>query len=200
MLADEYRQVMETRRSIYEIADKSPVSDKKIEEIIAASLLATPSSFNSQSAKTVLLLGDASDKLWDIVLETLKKITPAEKFGATEKKIASFKAGYGTILYFDDTEVVDNLIKAFPTYAETFPVWSMQAMGMLQLNIWQLLEANGLGASLQHYNPLIDEAVRKEWNIPESWKLCAEMPFGEIVSIPEAKNKKPVSERLLIFK
>ena len=29
------------------------------------------------------------------------------------------------------------------------------------------LEAAGLGASLQHYNPLIDDEVKKAWNLPD---------------------------------
>jgi predicted oxidoreductase (fatty acid repression mutant protein) len=36
----------------------------------------------------------------------------------------------------------------------------------------------GVGASLQHYNPLIDAGVAREWNVPASWKLRAQMPFG----------------------
>ena len=30
---------------------------------------------------------------------------------------------------------------------------------MLQLVVWTALEAEGLGATLQHYNPLIDDEV-----------------------------------------
>lgn len=199
MNSDEYRKVMDNRRSIYEITDKSPITNAQIEELVADAVVATPSAFNSQGAEVLLLFGEESDKLWDIVLETLKQRVPAEKFQATADKIASFKAGYGTILYFEDTAIVDNLMKAFPLYADNFPMWSQQANGMLQINIWQLLEANGLGASLQHYNPLIDAEVKKTWDIPDSWRLLADMPFGEIVSVPEPKNKKPVSERMKVF-
>lgn len=41
-----------------------------------------------------------------------------------------------------------------------------------------MLEDTGLGASLQHYNPLIDDEVRKRWSLPREWKLIAQMPFG----------------------
>mgnify|MGYP001852288703 CR=1 FL=1 len=34
--------------------------------------------------------------------------------------------------------------------------------------------------SLQHYNPLIDEAIHQAFDLPETWKLRAEMPFGSI--------------------
>ena len=50
--------------------------------------------------------------------------------------------------------------------------------GMAQLSVWTALANAGVGASLQHYNPLIDAAVAREWNIPAFWKLRAKMPFG----------------------
>ena len=48
----------------------------------------------------------------------------------------------------------------------------------------QMLEDAGMGASLQHYNPLIDDEVRKAWNLPGDWKLVAQMPFGVPVAQP----------------
>ena len=44
------------------------------------------------------------------------------------------------------------------------------------------------GASLQHYNPLIDEAVAKQWHINPNWKLIAEMPFGTSTRNREKNN------------
>jgi predicted oxidoreductase (fatty acid repression mutant protein) len=35
---------------------------------------------------------------------------------------------------------------------------------MHQLLIWATLEAEGLGANLQHYNPVINEEVKKTWS------------------------------------
>lgn len=71
---------------------------------------------------------------------------------------------------------------------------------MLQLVVWTALENEGLGASLQHYNPIIDEEVKKQWNIPESWKLIAQMPFGKPASEPKEKQFQPLEERVKVFK
>ncbi len=50
---------------------------------------------------------------------------------------------------------------------------------MHQFAIWMHYE--GIGASLQHYNPLVEcKMTSKEFNIPKSWKLIAQMPFGDI--------------------
>ena len=67
----------------------------------------------------------------------------------------------------------------------------------LEAAVAVLLEL-GLGANLQHYNPLIDESVKKRFEVPATWKLVAQMPFGEILVGPEAKEKLPISERLRV--
>ncbi|NLD05714.1 MAG: nitroreductase, partial [Synergistaceae bacterium] len=72
--------------------------------------------------------------------------------------------------------------------------------GMHQFVIWTALSAEGLGASLQHYNPVIDNAVKKEWNIPEKWKLLAQMPFGKPVDKPEDKEVVPLEERVKVYR
>ena len=66
----------------------------------------------------------------------------------------------------------------FALYADNFPVWSEQSGGMAQFSVWLILTEAGVGASLQHYNPLTDDAARQEWNVPASWKLGAQIPFG----------------------
>lgn len=48
----------------------------------------------------------------------------------------------------------------------------------------------GVGANIQHYNPVIDERVAKEWNISANLVLRAQMPFGEIVGEPTPIERK----------
>ncbi len=100
----------------------------------------------------------------------------------------AFKNGYGTILFFEDQDGVAALQKDFALYADNFPIWSNQSSGMLQLVIWTALKQEGLGASLQHYNSLIDEQVKAEWGVPANWKLLAQMPFGKPVAEPGEKE------------
>jgi predicted oxidoreductase (fatty acid repression mutant protein) len=129
-----------------------------------------------------------------------RKIVPAENFSATEDKINSFRNGYGTVLFFEDQSIIEGLQKQFALYKDNFPVWSQQSSGMLQLVIWTSLENEGLGASLQHYNPLIDEEVKKEWNIPENWKLIGQMPFGKPSAQPGEKQFQPLEDRVKVIK
>ena len=58
----------------------------------------------------------------------------------------------------------------------------------------------GLGANLQHYNPLIDEAVAKEWNLPESWKLRGQLVFGSIEAPAGEKTFMDDADRFIVAK
>lgn len=199
MLKDFYAAV-QARRTYYHISKVSAVADERIQEVIEQAVQYAPSSFHSQSARVALLLGENQDKLWDIAKEALRKIVPAEQFGATEAKIHSFRSGYGSVLFFEDQDVVEKLQREFALYAANFPIWSQQSSGMLQYIVWTALELEGFGASLQHYNELIESAVKEEWNIPGSWKLIAQMPFGRPTASPDAKTYQPLSERIKVFK
>lgn len=196
----DFYAAVEARRSIYSISNEQVVSDERIQEVINYAVKHTPSSFNSQSARVVVLIGDKHTKLWSITTETLKAIVPADQFGSTQDKMNAFGAGYGTVLFFEEQEVVEGLQKQFPSYADNFPVWSNQSNGMLQYVIWTSLELEGFGATLQHYNPLIDDKVKAEWNIPSSWKLLAQMPFGKPTAPAGDKEFKPLEERVKFIK
>ena len=199
MKKDFYAAVSD-RRSFYGISKEEVVSDKRIQEVIEYAVKHTPSAFNSQSARVVLLLEKEHDKLWDITKEALRKIIPHDQFSSTEDKINSFRSGYGSVLFFEDNSIIQSLQEQFATYKDNFPVWSSQSSGMHQYVIWTALEIEGFGASLQHYNELIEAEVKKEWSIPSSWKLIAQMPFGKPVGEPDAKQFQPLENRIKVFK
>ncbi|PZD96024.1 nitroreductase [Paenibacillus sambharensis] len=199
-MTNEFFKAIQNRRSIYSITSESPISDERIQEIVEEAVKYTPSSFNSQSSRAVVLLGAQHHKLWDLTTEVLKAIVPADQFESTQQKMDSFRAGHGTVLFFEEMRVVEGLQQQFPTYQDRFPVWAEHANAMLQLVIWTALEGEGLGASLQHYNPLIDDKVKAQWSLPESWKLIAQMPFGKPGAPAGDKDFQPVEERTKIFK
>ncbi|NMO96527.1 nitroreductase family protein [Paenibacillus lemnae] len=201
-MSKDFISALKNRRSYYGISKESVISDERIHEIVNEAVKYTPSAFNSQSARVVVLLGEQHDKLWNHTENILREVVGGseEQFKSTSEKMAGFRAGYGTVLFFEDSTVIANLQEQFAAYAENFPVWSQQSNGMLQLVVWTALEAEGLGASLQHYNPLIDENVRIEWNLPENWKLVAQMPFGKPSAQPGDKEFKPLEERVKLFK
>lgn len=195
-----FYNAIKERRSIYGIDKEIGVSEEKIEEVIKEAVKYTPSAFNSQSGRVVVLFGKDHDKLWDITKESLRKIVPENKFASTEEKINSFRSGYGTVLFFEDMSIIEGLQEKFALYKDNFPIWSQQSSGMLQYIIWTSLELEGLGASLQHYNELIENEVKKQWNILDNWKLIAQMPFGNPTASAGDKDFMPLEERVRVFK
>lgn len=196
----ELRESLKKRRSFYEINKDSLISDEKIAELVEYAVKYTPSAFNSQSQNTVLLFGASHEKLWDITMDRLKKIVPVDNFSSTESKINSFRAGHGTVLYFDNGAITKSLQENYPLYKDNFPIWAEQSNGMLQITIWNMLVAEGLGANLQHYNPLIDEDVKSAFDIPKEWRLIAQMPFGNITAQPPEKEFADLPSRIRILK
>lgn len=194
------QQLAEKRRSIYALSNQLPVSNDEIVQLVEHAILHTPSSFNSQSTRIVVLFGEDHNKLWDITEDTLRVIVgDEEKFKSTEEKINGFKNGAGTVLFFEDQAVVRGMQEAAPAYADNFPIWSTQTNAMHQYVIWTALASIDVGANLQHYNPVIDERVANTWNIDENWELKAQMVFGTIAQPAGDKAFKPVEERLKVF-
>lgn len=188
------------RRSIYGLSDEKIVSNERVSKIVRDAVTHVPSPYNSQSTRAIVLFDSAHKSFWKMTLEALKKVTPPERFPATEKKVnGSFASGYGTVLYFIDHDVVDMLAAKFPLYAENFKLWSQHSSAMHQFVIWTALEEQGLGASLQHYSPLVDDAVREKWHVPQGWQMVAQMPFGKPTLPPGGKEYKSLDERVWIF-
>lgn len=193
---EDLKNIIKKRRSRYDITNQSPISDEQIKELIDFAVLHVPSPFNSQSARIVLLLNDNHKKFWNIVKEELAKTSSK----ANTKIDNSFASGYGTILFYEDQSVVRSLQERFPKYSDNFLAWSEHTTAMHQYAIWLLLESEGLGASLQHYNPLIDKRVSEEWNINSNWKLIAQMPFGKPLGNPGEKEFHSLDSRSIVFK
>jgi predicted oxidoreductase (fatty acid repression mutant protein) len=72
-------------------------------------------------------------------------------------------------MYYTDMDVVHRFENDFALYADNFADWAEQAQGNAQFAVWTSLAENGIGANLQHYNPLIDDEVKEAFGIPDSW-------------------------------
>ncbi|AJB47025.1 nitroreductase family protein [Acinetobacter nosocomialis] len=173
-------ELIKNRRSIYSIGNNLNQSNDEIEKLIQEAIRHSPSAFNSQSSRAVILFGQSHHKFWNTVLEVLKSIVPAEAVSGTEQKIQSFAAGAGTVLFYEDQNVVKGLQEQFAAYADNFPIWSEHSTAIAQFAVWNILTEQGIGASLQHYNPIIDEKINVLFNIPSEWKLRAQLVFGSI--------------------
>lgn len=117
------------RRTYYNINKELPVAEEEVVALVENTTELVPDAFNMKSARVIVVTKAKQDALWDAIYEA---------FGGkvAREKIDSFKAGYGTLLYFYDEDVVKGLQEQFPLYAANFPIWAQQANGMLQISIW----------------------------------------------------------------
>ncbi|GAW99641.1 nitroreductase family protein [Secundilactobacillus mixtipabuli] len=189
------------RRSIYALGRNVTVSEDDIATLITQTIKWVPTTFNNQSTRAVILFGENHEKLWDIVGKRLKSEVPTEEaYQRTLQKINAFKSAFGTVMFFTDMDVVHDSENNFALYADNFADWAEQGQGIAQFAVWTALAENGLGANLQHYNPLIDDEVRKAFDIPESWKLRAEMDFGSIEAPAGEKQFMADEDRFKVLK
>lgn len=192
-------EIFTKRRTQYALGSNVDLSQDELTRLIQEAVRQAPSSFNSQSSRAVILFGEQSEKFWQLTQEALRPLVPEDAFAATEEKLKSFAAGVGTVLFFEDQEVVKELQAQFPLYAANFPIWSEHSTGIAQFAVWTALSEANIGASLQHYNPVVDAAVGETWNIPESWVLRAQMPFGSHEGEFGEKTYMSDEERFMVF-
>ncbi len=68
------------RRSIYALGKDLELSNQELIETIQGAVLNTPTAFNSQTSRVVILLDEESDAFWnEIAYSELEKVTPSEK-------------------------------------------------------------------------------------------------------------------------
>lgn len=197
-MAAQYLKAIANRRTIYTLSKESPISNDKIQELITDTLKHTPSAFNSQAGRIVILFGKEHDKLWQIGDETVKTKLP-QAYDALKDKIAGFAAGYGTVMYFEDESTLAGMKEKHP--GMPFGQWSEHSSGMAQIHAWDALELEGFGANLQHYNflPGFTDSVRKQWNLPETYDLKSQLVFGKPTAPPKEKTFAPLEDRVKVF-
>ena len=187
--------MLKNRRSVYGLNKNLPVDEGEVLDLVRDAVRYVPDAFNMQSQRVLIVTGEKHVDFWNMVYDTLVAETGG---GFSRERTDSFAAAFGTILYFYDAAVVEEMRRKYPLYAANFHDWVMQSNGMLQFAIWVGFANINVGANLQHYNPVIDENVRKMFELPESWTLVAQMPFGGIAVRPEPKATEDVDLRVKV--
>ncbi|KIW79293.1 hypothetical protein Z517_05905 [Fonsecaea pedrosoi CBS 271.37] len=201
--AQSFREAAKARRSIYKLEAKSPIPDSDIVEIVQEALLYCPSTFNSQTTRAAVMLGEEHVKLWDIIIGIVRPSMGADVWnGFGKARFEGFRGAYGTVLFFEVKGGVEKVIRSYgKTEADKVKIqtWQDVTNGMHQYYIWTQLSNKGLGCNLQHCNPHIDDAVAKAFDIPAEWELKAQLVFGTPTGPPKDKEMIPPAERMKIF-
>lgn len=122
----DYMKIITKRRSVYELSANLPISHEECIALIENILEASPTAFNMQSSRAILLFGGEHQKLWDITTSVLKEIVPEDRFAPTQEKMTRFSKGAGTVLFFEDTAIVEEYKQKFPSYAASFDMFAAQ--------------------------------------------------------------------------
>jgi len=204
---DEYLKAVNYRRTVYGLNDKPTISDDRIVEIIKNVQLTSPSAYNTQSGRITVLLGAPHKKLWKMIDEIATPIVTQHAGEDTAKfmqsRFTSFGAAYGSVLFWEDGATRAKAEETHKASAHMFGQWGEHSNAMAQVQIWTALELEGLGANLQHLNaiPPVEEAIRKEWNIPADWSLKAHLNFGGLAQEhPARPDKISVDETVTVHK
>lgn len=124
-------------------------------------------------------------------------------------------------MFFESDNDLTALAQQHAVVAPFITEWSDTSSGMHQLagtfspsqtlfskqstnpseTVWTALEAEGLGASLQHYHflPPFVEKIKEDYKLPADWKPKAQLVFGTPVGGPMDKTTKPVEDRVKVF-
>ncbi|CCK69172.1 uncharacterized protein KNAG_0C00580 [Huiozyma naganishii CBS 8797] len=177
-----FLDVISNRRTIYdlkpELPNGAPVGT--IQHVVHTIVKETPTAFNSQVNRAVILLGDAHKKVWEHVAAAMP--TP----NAKARPLACQNEAYGCVVFLTDDKTTADLQAQFPSFAGAFPSHADTSSGAVQIEAWAALESLGCGCNLQHYNALVREALPAD--VPKGWSVHSQLVFGLPVKAAPAKT------------
>ena len=141
------QRTAERRRSLYDLSADLPITTEELHGLLRDILRTTPSGFNSQTARLVLLSGAEHRQAWDVIQRCVQPLTEPAAFEKTVAKMDGFRRAAGTILFFEDGEILRDLEQRFPKFANNVPLFSAHTSAMHQYAAWTQLAALNIGAN-----------------------------------------------------
>ncbi|CAI4057097.1 hypothetical protein N7582_000775 [Saccharomyces uvarum] len=177
-----YLKTLTARRTIYALKPELPgeITIKDIQSVVQTIIKETPTAFNSQPNRAIILTGEAHRKVWGQVADAIE--SPDGK----RRPASARDEAFGSVIFFTDDKVTEKLKADFPAYAAAFPSFADHTSGAAQINSWVALKAMGLGGHLQHYNGYVKAALPGK--IPQSWTVQAQLVFGTPAASPAEKT------------
>ncbi|KAJ7726277.1 hypothetical protein DFH07DRAFT_782797 [Mycena maculata] len=165
-----------------------------LEAIVKTCVLHGPTPFNMQSSRAVLVTGAAHKKVWELVTEAIEKDLEGEAKEGALNRVAGFSAGYGSVLFFEDQKVIDDVHQTVPRVehqghrdAAAHGVDGALARGPRR-------EPAAQRRLLRRARPEYSEGL-----LP-SLDLTAIMPFGDPAAPLSEKSFGPIEDRVKVFK
>lgn len=195
----QFTDLVKKRRTSYAIGNNTELSNKEILDRIREVAREVPSASNSQTTRLVVLFGEDNVKLWDHILDVQKNVLEGAMWDMFSGVMEGAKGGVGTVLFFEDRDTVEGALGK----NERAEIYKQHNNANTQYAIWLALTELDLGGSLQHMNvgfeQGFDKSVREMFDLPASYEMIAQMPFGSIEG--EASDKEYIddNERVRVF-
>ncbi|MFC3417921.1 nitroreductase family protein [Salinicoccus hispanicus] len=175
-----FTELLEKRRSIYVLGTESKYSTQEISDRIGEVVKQVPSAFNSQTTRVVVLFDEANHAFWDHIYAVQKDILEGEIWDMMSGVMTGAKNGVGTVLFFEELDAV----KKMPTNVVRQEAYKQNNNANAQYAVWLALAEMDLGATLQHFNvgyeQGFDKGTKALFDLPESYEMLAQMPFGSV--------------------
>lgn len=177
----ELKKLMEKRRTSYALGKNTDFSQEEIVAAVRDTIKNVPSAFNSQTTRAVVIFDEANKKFWQHIYDVQKDVLPEQMWemmsgvmeGARDNAI-------GTVLFFEDRDAIE----VMPANDERKATYKEHNAAIAQYALWLRFTEMNLGASLQHFNlgydQGFDKATREMFDLPDSFEMIAQMPFGSI--------------------
>src|SRR5690625_3693233 len=194
-----FLDLLEKRRSIYTIGTNSDYTKKEITERIRDVMKQVPTAFNSQTTRVVVLFDEAKDKFWDHIYDVQKDVLEGDVWEMMSGTITGSKNGIGTVLFFEDIDAV----KQMPAQGIRGEAYKQNNNANAQYAVWLALTEMDLGATLQHFNvgyeQGFDRGTKEMFDLPDSYEMLAQMPFGSIEQEAGEKDHIDPDEQVKVF-
>ena len=184
-----YTDLQAKRRSTYVIGKNTDLSQEEISQAIREAMKNVPTSFNSQTSRLVIVFDEANERVWKEIYDVQKDVLDEATWGMMGPVIEGAGQGVGTVLFFEDRDAVK---AGIPVDENRQSLYKQDNSSNAQYAVWLTLAELGLGGTLQHFNigyeEGFDKVFRDMFDLPESYEMVAQMPFGSIEQEYEAKD------------
>lgn len=164
------------RRTVRRLTD-GPLAEEALERIAAAADR-VPAAYN-RPVWRVVLLRERRDAFWAAVEAGFRDRLEPDRLSRYLDRLAGFRGGAGALLVYEDRREREAIAAGNGLTPEQAAAFAEQGLGMVQLALWLALVAEGLAASLQHWDGLIEDRLDALLGMPRGrFRLVATMPFG----------------------
>lgn len=91
-------EAFKNRGSLHSLSDDVEIPDARVQDIVRDAILHSPTAFNSQSGRAVVLVKAEHKKFWDMAHDVANGSVPPQVFEMVfGPRIKMFRAAYGTV-------------------------------------------------------------------------------------------------------